>query len=58
MDVKSVQCELCGEVVSSLVVYLCINPACDVPQHVACVDDFLRAMSVAAEIQEGMATLP
>ena len=34
-------CETCGKDVKSFVIFECVNPSCDIPQHTVCIEDFL-----------------
>ena len=49
MDVKTVICEICDRKTSDFVVYMCVNPGCDIPQHVVCLGDLSTVMEWLAE---------
>ena len=42
MEIERRTCETCKKEADSFVVFRCINPRCDIPQHTVCVSDFIK----------------
>ena len=50
MVIEKRTCETCGQETESFVVFRCINPRCDIPQHTVCVRDFVKINGMVGAI--------